>query len=170
MLDLLGLYQLLQIFPGDGDGVINRKESVFGLIEHHAVHELGERGGGRHARHRLLKIAAPAQARAALEARVDPDVGELLDRGMVAVDVELDAGLLPAPLHRHEAALLLERAGRRRDREGKAQLFHGPRERRLGWQLATEKDVGFHRHGTKPQRRLWWNKKGKKSSWDRAKN
>ena len=126
MLDILGLHQLLQISPRKRDGVVGRQQLVLGLVEHHAVHQLGERGGGRHTRHRLLKIAVPAQARAALEARVDTDVGKLLDRGMVAVDIELDPGLLPAPLHRHEAALPLERAGRRRDGKRKAELFHGP--------------------------------------------
>ena len=162
MLGILGLHQLLQIFPGKRDGVVDGQEPVFGLIEHHATHELGERGGSGHARHRLLKIAVPAQARAALETGVDTDVRKLLDRGMVAVDVELDAGLLPAPLHRHEADLLLERTGRGCDGERKAQLFHGVRERRPGWQLATEKDVSFHRHDTRTQRSATMEQKGNK--------
>jgi hypothetical protein len=36
------------------------------------------------------------------------------------------------------------------------------RERRPGWQLATEKDVGFHRHDTRTQRSATMEQKGNK--------
>ena len=40
-LDILRLHQLSQIFPDDRDGVVGRQKPVLGLVEHHAVHQLG---------------------------------------------------------------------------------------------------------------------------------
>src|SRR5262245_3992499 len=130
---VLGLQQPLQVLPRHRDGVVDRQQAVFGLVEHHAVDELRERGRRAHAGDGLLEVAAPAQARAPLEARIDPGVGELLDSRAVAEDVELDAGLLAAQLHRHEALLRFERSGRWRDGERKGQLIHRARPRKKTW-------------------------------------
>src|SRR5262249_4289705 len=124
--------------------IVRRHKLVLAFVEHHAVDELGQRRRAAEARGGLLRICAPAEARAALEARIDPLGGELVDRYSVVEHVELDAGFLtPQP---HEAALLFERAGRWIDRERKSELLHRARERRLARQLAAKEHMRFRGH------------------------